>query len=275
MRRNFVIVYYGCEGSSPLVAMLKKHPQIQIPVFEHLDLPNFSQQFDRNQAADIIDSVLSTGTYPPAHEVIEARDRGSPRPERSVGFKWRAFSAPGVVEALLRNRAVVFMLMRRNVLRRALSEYYSAEYLRRPHPQFEIATLSPDARRERIAELRNRHFAADVRSVKHLIASTTRHKAAQRRSVCKPLLRAGGIVQPIFYEDLLDDSLGFLNSILDALGCDKFDASPTTQFDKVNRDRIEDQVSNLAEIEAHKPTQRAIRKYQRTVARIEQEAARG
>ena len=120
MRHNFVILFTGHEGSSPLVSMLRKHPQIAMPVFEDLDLPNFSQHFERGRVADVIEHYLSTGSYPTDIAAVNARDPDSPGPQRSIGFKWRGFSAPGVVEVLLRTNAVVFMLMRTNVLRRAL-----------------------------------------------------------------------------------------------------------------------------------------------------------
>ena len=89
--RNFVLIYSGRCGSSPIINILARQPGLCVPVFENLD----HRFIGPERAAcipEILDEVFRTGALAGARLPEHLPRFPAGETPRSIGFKWRPFS---------------------------------------------------------------------------------------------------------------------------------------------------------------------------------------
>ena len=144
--RNFVIIYSGRTGSSPVVNILARQPGICVPVFENLDR-RFICAGRTGKLPGILDRVLATGALEGAELPPHLPRFPAGETPASVGFKWRPFGNwAKICEVFLRHRVTLFVLTRRDLVELASSLYITShgnalqsEVRIDKHPQFGLA----------------------------------------------------------------------------------------------------------------------------------------
>jgi hypothetical protein len=253
-----VVLFSGREGSSALIAHLGRHPQVVVPLFEHLDRYLLEAAVP---AADLVHlplalrRTLRAGRFEPGWFAGEGA--GLPAPDaagRRTLFKWRGWRLDAAVaEALAAEGAGLFLLQRRDLLGLHLSLFFGRHVLgggaRLVHPQFEILHLPPAARPGYLAALQARRFHADVPA---LVAAMAGQVAAQRaRLAALAGFAAHGVaLVPIWYEAFLGAPEGVLRDMLAALGLAWDPAVAGCEYVKTMRADLRAQVENRAAVEA-------------------------
>ena len=240
--RNFVIIYSGRTGSSPIVNILARQPGVRVPVFENLDHRFVGPERARD-IAPILDAVFATGRLEGA-ELPEHLPRfpEDATPE-STGFKWRPYGDwPRVCEVFRRHDVMLFVLSRRDVVELASSLYITSvgnslqdEVAISKHPQFGLA-LEGRAATERAAieKLQTLRLPVRPRPLYRIMRQQARVRGelAERAAEAH---RAGVPVRSIYYEDFVADNAGFIRGLLGELGWPAGAATldTTTSFEKV------------------------------------------
>jgi len=238
--RNFVIIYSGRTGSSPVVNILARQPGVCVPVFENLDR-RFVGAARAGEIPGILDGVLATGRLEGA-ELPEYLPR-FPAGETplSIGFKWRPFGDWGqVCEVLLKRDVTLFVLTRRDFVELASSLYITShgnslqsEVAIRKHPQFGLA-IGERAAVERAAIERLQTMTFPVRP--RLLYRVMRHQASMSGRLLDlgaDAQRRGVRVRSLFYEDFTADNAGFIRRMLGELGLPAGEVDTTSAFEKV------------------------------------------
>lgn len=238
--RNFVIIYSGRTGSSPVVNILARQPGICVPVFENLDR-RFIGAGRTGELPDILDRVLATGALEGAELPPHLPRFPAGETPASVGFKWRPFGNwAKICEVFLRHRVTLFVLTRRDLVELASSLYITShgnalqsEVRIDRHPQFGLA-IGTRAEVERTAIERLQTLTFPVRP--RLLYRVMRHQAtmqARLLDLATVAQRQGVPVRSIFYEDFVADKAGFIRGMLDELGLPAGDVDTATAFEKV------------------------------------------
>lgn len=239
--KNFIILYHGREGSSPIISMLSSHPEICVAGFEHMDKKNLKEFLGKDPEGfidELLYEVFNSGTAPGSKEKKISSSQ-------VVGFKWRIFGKQLTNRAIAANDCMVFLLYRSNVLRRALSYAYKLE-----HEQFKLLGKDKATKNQIINDIRSGVFMADPKFVHDNIESYVRNKNIIWRDYVDPLLKLDVKVLPVCYEDFCTMPLEFINSILGSIGVDAFEKLPDSRFSKVMREDIEVQCQNFNAIES-------------------------
>ncbi|MBX9699613.1 MAG: hypothetical protein K2X74_09255, partial [Acetobacteraceae bacterium] len=251
-----MILYSGREGSSALVAHLRRHPRIAVPFFEKLDLYMLEREVPRAAWEHLplaLRRTLRGGRYEPAF--FAPAEAGLPEPDaagRQTVFKWRGWRLdPPVAAALLAEGAGLFLLNRRDLLNLNLSLYLTRHaigggVLR--HPQFEALALRPDGRAALRAELWETRFAVDVA----ILAAEMRGQVEAKRATLGAVrdFSARGVpMRPIWYEDFLTTPEPILAGMLAALGQPWDAAVRESEYQKMSRPDLREQVENLPALE--------------------------
>lgn len=251
--RNFVIIYSGRTGSSPIINILARQPGICVPVFENLDRRFIGK--DQVQAIPgVLDRVFATGR-------LEGADlpRHLPRfPEgevpASVGFKWRPFGNwAKTCEVFLQHRVTLFVLTRRDFAELASSLYITShgnalqsEVKIERHPQFGLAIGERAAvERADIERLQSMTFPVRPR----LLYRVMRHQADMRErllDLAADAHRRGVRVRPILYEDFTADNAGFIRGMLREIGLPAGAVNTTSSFEKVMKVPATSRLEHLA-----------------------------
>jgi hypothetical protein len=254
--RHGVVLYAGREGSSAIVAHLKRHPQVAVPLFEQLDLYMLEREVPREAWEHLplaLRRTLRSGRYAPGF--FAPPEAGMPEPDaagRRTLFKWRGWrlDAP-VAEALAAEGAGLFLLNRRDLLNLNLSLYFTRHVIgggTLRHPQFEILALPPAQRASFRAGLQAQRFTVDPA----LLAEEMRGQVRSKRRILGALagFAAQGVpLRPVWYEDFLAAPQPFLVGMLAALGLPWEPAVAESEYVKMSRPDLRPQVENLAEIE--------------------------
>lgn len=224
--RNFVIIYSGRTGSSPIVNILARQPGICVPVFENLD----ARFIGRERAAEvpaILDGVFATGRLEEATLPEHLPRFPEDETPLSVGFKWRPWGGnwDGVWEVFRRHRVTLFVLSRRDFVELTSSLYITAhgnalqsEINISKHPQFGLALKEREAKeRAEIERLQTMTFP--VRP--ELLRRGMQHQAralARLLELARLAHGAGVPVRTLHYEDFVADNAGFIRGMLDEIG---------------------------------------------------------
>lgn len=266
MKKAMVIAYTGREGSSAIVSSLKRHPAINVPVFEHMDYRNA-----RNYGADAhnvsvgVKKLINGAQF---SEDIFSEKKGSERRERNdavVAFKWRMWGDNENLVGQLRSEDVIFInLLRKDFLNLGLSNYLTRRVNNKvghQHPQFEIRNMSEKEREKEIEEFRSAGFEVDPNLLledmqKYL---TSKLKLQGRLSF---LFRKGFPVYNAYYEDFLESKRCFMEKLLGHASLPFSDEVLKTAFVKVNNSDIRPQVKNLEEIECDSSILNILDEYQ-------------
>lgn len=284
--RNFIILFQGKEGSTPLVAMLDNHPEVTI-LRTKIDKTSGWEPFDihrgRRMTHRTVNNCLDIYFAPGPVDMeqlhaIYRRERSflfrPVKPEAARGFKirWKSTMAisywrRGTLIGKLAGRTsyiynpgfrrmlqgkmkqynlVVFVLVRQDMLRWALSRYHGDGTGRHGHIQFKMAKGQIDP-----ADIPKIHVDPD--RLARMIARAAR-QLDQKRTLIKKLRTREMEVHPIFYEDMLADRRRFYREILERIEVDASDATldamikQDTPFRKVHHTDISTFVQNHTEI---------------------------
>jgi hypothetical protein len=239
MARNFVIIYSGRTGSSPIVNILARQPGICVPVFENLD----HRFIGKERAAaipEILDAVFATGRLDGAALPDHLPRFPAGETPRSTGFKWRPYGDwARVCEVFRRHDVMLFVLSRRDFVEVASSLYITTHGNRLQdeveiptHPQFGIARGVEDSR-DRIAKIQAMTFPVRPRLLYRIMRQQVRARA-DLVTLAREAHDAGVPVRALAYEDFTADNEGFVEAMLAEIGmAAPADLDLTSAFEKV------------------------------------------
>lgn len=237
--KNFVIIYSGRTGSSPVVNILARQPGVCVPVFEELD-HRFIGKARAGEIDTILDAVFTTGEL--AGASIREHLPRFPAGETplSIGFKWRPYGDWKKVCAVFRRHDVmIFVFSRRDLIEVSSSLYITShgnklqkEVEIPAHPQFELVR-GIEASRDKVAKLQALTFPVRPR----LYHRTMRQQVRARADLVQLAREAHGYgvpVRSLYYEDFVADNAGFIKAMLGEIGVPVPAAPDTTSvFEKV------------------------------------------
>jgi hypothetical protein len=238
--RNFVLIYSGRTGSSPIVNILARQPGLCVPVFEDLD-HRFIGAERAARIPEILDAVFRTGALAGAALPEHLPRFPAGETPRSIGFKWRPYGDWEKVCAVFRRHDVVlFVLGRRDFVELAASLYITShgnklqdEVAIPQHPQFGLA-IAARAEVERGAIERLQHMRFPVRP--RLLYRVMRQQAnagADLLALARDAARRGVPVRALAYEDFVADNAGFIRAMLGEIGWTAAAVDTTSAFEKV------------------------------------------
>jgi len=280
--RDFIIIFEGKEGTSPLVQLLNNFEQISI-----VQLVNNAgwEPFDRHNCGPMslgdlercLDIVYDKGSIDikqlnriylkTGREPVEEFSRNG-----AVGFKMR-FTPPGIdapcmsachacnrwykkftrwrfrrlmFDLLRRHDVLVFMAVRQDVFRWGLSEYHGDGTGKQGHIQFKLAS-------GRISRDDIDRIHVDCAQLEKLVSRCERAHA-RKRKLMEDFRLAGIRTYPLIYEQFLTDRHGYFKQLFGFLEMeisrDEIDAAMRkgAYFEKVHPDDISGFVENHEEV---------------------------
>lgn len=274
--RNFIIFFAEKEGTSPLLRLLNNFEQISIihqvntQDWEPFDIQNRGAMTLRNLER-CLDMVFNQESVDLKQlNQIYTKTANKPLEEFSgnevTGLKMR-FTTPAknslfwnrlpknftassfrlmMFNVLKKNDVVVFLALRQDILRWALSKYHGDGTGKPGHLQFKLA--SGKLKRNAIGKIH-----VDSARLKILISQCV-EAHARKRCLVEDLKQAGIQTHFLVYEDFLQDKREYLNQILGIL---ELDASSEelaaalkrgAYFEKVHSNDIANFVVNHAEV---------------------------
>lgn len=277
--RHAVILYAAREGSSAIVSHLRRHPRIAVPVFEQLDHYLVEQEVPperRRHLAAALRRVFRTGTYSPDFFAEgsgeEVPDATAAAEGRRVVFKWRGWGLDAAVAEVFAAEGVgVFLLNRRDLLNLGLSLHFTREVVgggELVHPQFAVVEMPEAERPAYLAALRSRRFRVEPGR----LAAEMREHLGAKRAVLDAMagFAARGIpVRPLWYEEFRDAPEPFLTALLARLGLKLWRQVLRTEYVKVSREDMREQVENPAELEADPAIRGLLEEWARYCAEVE------
>lgn len=231
---NFLFLFAGREGSSPIIDWLGNHPDVIVPLFEDLDW--YNEDIRRYQPIHrLADLVYRYGDWAAAKESF-ATTAGLPAPshvDKSIGFKWRIWADPTSIAAVLaRHRVKVFHLFRENVLELAVSSYFSNVVIPQlekeqgldlgggGHFQFALAAMDQQQQARYLARRSQIRFSVPPDVLTRIITDIKDTKQMVHDNYCA-VLRAHSV--PVFslrYEDFVSDQERFFRAVCGELDMD-------------------------------------------------------
>lgn len=269
--RNFIILFQEKEGTTALSNLLSNINGVEYishrtkqplePLNKHhcgeMKLNNYYKCINwiynnEEEGFDEIDQIYfkSSGNH------LAPVDKN-----KSVGFKlrlWppkkgkyhRLLTMPGfensMINILKKNNVVVFLAVRQDIFRWALSKYHGDGTGKKGHIQFKLASgkvKKEDLKKIKVNPLRFR-----------MILQSCKFRHWRKKSLFKKLKRKGLEVYPITYEDFLADNKAVLKYILDKLNISEFDneideaINKGTKYKKVHSNDISEFVINHEEV---------------------------
>jgi hypothetical protein len=223
MARNFVIIYSGRTGSSPIVNILARQPGLCVPVFENLD-HRFIGKERATRIAEILDEVFVTGRLEGVELPPHLPRFPADETPRSIGFKWRPYGDwARVCEVFRRHDVMLFVLSRRDFVEVASSLYITAhgnrlqDEVKIPaHPQFGIAKGVAESR-DRIARMQEMTFPVHPRLLYRVMRQQVRARA-DLVTLAREAHDVGVPVRALAYEDFTADNQGFIKTMLTEIG---------------------------------------------------------
>lgn len=242
MARNFIILFEEKEGSTPIVRLLDNFDSIDIvrqvsntgwePFDLHCSGPISSRDYsrcleliygdDRNYMDRLNAIYTTTAEYP-----LRPFNK-----DNSVGFKMRfrpqqsnrwlmLLAGPAFRRSSIKcfrdNDVVVFVTVRQDVFRWALSKYHGDGTGQPGHLQFKLANKKIDR-----AQIPKIHV--DMEAFRQVLARCER-LLMQKRQLLERLERNGVSAWPLFYESFCEDKKAFFTDVLARL------ESPSTEQD--------------------------------------------
>lgn len=223
MSRNFVIIYSGRTGSSPIVNILARQPGVCVPVFENLD-HRFIGKERAPRIAEILDEVFATGRLEGAELPPHLPRFPEGETPRATGFKWRPYGDwAKVCEVFRRHDVMLFVLSRRDFVEVASSLYITThgnrlqdEVAIPTHPQFGVA-FGKEESRDRIAKIQEMTFPVHPRLLYRVMRQQVRARA-DLVTLAREAHDAGVPVRALAYEDFTADNEGFIKAMLAEIG---------------------------------------------------------
>ena len=261
MGSNFILYYAGREGSSPIIDGLASHPNVSVTVFEHLEKRNMEQFFTPNSVGNLLSSYFSGHVSSSGSRV--SLDI-SPKTNNDVvyGLKFRPWGNKAVIiKSLLKHKAVILSLMRRDIVNHALSIYYTSVVLPKlnddelsayaGHPQFKLLRMSSEERDATRKALKGISFNVDAEKFIEIMTNIGNRRLENHEDYVAPAAKRGVKVKRIYYEDFCSHPENFFRDLLTNIGLDYSDKVLSTKYTKVNSTDMRMQVSNIQEIESH------------------------
>lgn len=251
--KNVVVIYSGREGSSAIVSSLGKHSKISLPIFEHMDFSNIKNKFGNSVFDKVhigIGNLLAGCEF---GENIFDEEPSCDYSSKKVVFKWRPWGDMEKISSVLKkNKTLLVSLARRDVVNHGLSKYFTNRVVGEGkgfyHPQFHVNKLSEEEKSKYIKKLRESCFNVDIDLYVKDLKEYVDAKQIMHNKV--NLMRKRGVdVKEVFYEDFLEDKERFLSSLLFDIGLDYEDDVARSDFKKVNRNDLRDQVENIIDVE--------------------------
>lgn len=239
MARNFVIIYSGRTGSSPIVNILARQPGLCVPVFENLD-HRFIGRERAPEIAAILDGVFATGRLEGAELPVHMPRFPEGEVPQAIGFKWRPYGDwARVCEVFRRHDVMLFVLSRRDFVEVASSLYITTHGNRLQneveipgHPQFGIAKGVAESR-DSIAKMQAMTFPVRPRLLYRIMRQQVRARA-DLVTLAREAHDAGVPVRALAYEDFTADNQGFIKALLAEIGMPAPAALDlTSDFEKV------------------------------------------
>lgn len=239
MARNFVIIYSGRTGSSPIVNILARQPGLCVPVFENLD-HRFIGRERAPEIAAILDGVFATGRLEGAELPVHMPRFPEGEVPQAIGFKWRPYGDwARVCEVFRRHDVMLFVLSRRDFVEVASSLYITTHGNRLQneveipgHPQFGIAKGVAESR-DSIAKMQAMTFPVRPRLLYRIMRQQVRARA-DLVTLAREAHDAGVPVRALAYEDFTADNEGFIKALLAEIGMPAPAALDlTSDFEKV------------------------------------------
>lgn len=242
--KNFVIFFNGHEGSTAIISHLKKlENMVDIIWYEPFDNCHLKKRLGGRDLKNIFKAVFSNHTqgYTVASKIYKSY---SDKPltkfsaNKSVGFKMRCRAFNDIHPILKEKKVVVFVLIRRNIARWALSRC-------RPNSlQFKLVRKEIDQNPKLDVDLKL--FEQKVELCQRLLK--------EKKDLLNTCRKLGIEAHPIYYEDYCEDKVGFFTNIFGKLGIrmdkkhiESF-ANRDVYFKKVHDDDISKFVTNYQEV---------------------------
>lgn len=280
--KNFVVFFTEKEGTSPLMRLLDNFQKVSIvhqvnnSGWEPFDRHNCGQMSLRNlerclqlifenrsEYSSELNDIYTTTAKSPLCDIGGGGITGfkmrftPPRnqPSYMATFApWRKSYQKYVnksfrrmmIELLRRNNVVVFIAVRQDALRWALSKYHGDGTGRPGHMQFKLA--SGDLRRSEIEKIE-----VDCIRLEQLVLQYE-SELSQKRQLIVDLRSVGVKTEPLLYEEFLADKYSYFSQLLQAVGLDvsREDISDAIAggeyFTKVHSDDISEFVKNHEEV---------------------------
>ena len=259
---DFILLFNGREGSSPLITQLSNHPQVLVPIFEQFDRRVLQPRLENNGMAieDFISQILNRSLSETTKKIIKnavGKEMVSRLEQCSttdiIGFKWRPWGNPSVLKQKLIYPVKFLTIARINLLHLALSLLFS-EKLRedRPelseHPQFYAKSLSDDEYQKFFESLMNTRIRPSEHKVTHLM----RHLIQQKQGLIRYMGEIlGGKPLIVFYEEIFSSSGDGLRVVFEFLDLPPYaeEKQPSTStFRKSGMSDPSVQVENYEEL---------------------------
>lgn len=265
--RNFIIFFEEKEGTTPLVHLLKNFSQVDIVQQENIIEPFDSHccgQMPISRIKRSLDIIYGKENpdFTTLNMLYSKTAQGNLREfsrQNSVGFKMR-FTPPAIKDKLFmrhsfkrmmfdlleRKRVVVFLAVRQDILRWALSKYHGDGTGKKGHLQFKLAKGL--ITREQIGKIH-----VDCSRLAKILKKCERSHARKRRMM-QELKERGVPTFPLLYEDFLIDKPSYFTRLFAHLGVDvsrsdiDMALQDGTKMKKVHSSNISDFVLNHEEV---------------------------
>lgn len=251
--KNFVIFFLANTGSSAIISHLKKlKDNISIVGFEPFDECHMrNKKIQPNDLKRMLDMLLkkeakfdenTNENVRNAIDKIYVKYRDDPFPEfdksRSIGFKMRLKDWETIAEPIKNNDTVVFILLRENVFKWALSLYDFKS------SQFSLIKGQIE---------KNPKVTVDIEKFKEILHRCQTNLEARYRLIER--LDADGVsVYPLYYEEYCNDKEKFFRDFFDTVeipmskdALKEFSEIPN-YFKKVHDDDVKKFVLNYDEL---------------------------
>ena len=281
MRSDFVILYYGREGSSPIIDGLSRHPDIYVPVFEHLDdycyptLPALE-----NRPVDtVLKALFSRSQTGWLTSVIEGFSPHRFRTAKSIGLKWRPWGDLQQVSRVFgSNNVTLYILLRKHEWQRRMSIYFTNNVLSgqlgfekdaagNVHPQFAMKEFSDEKYEKYIQTMGRLNFDLDPEHLADMIFDSI-HLKQQLLSQVRQLAESGTNVVVVYYEDFVYRKREFFEQWLSRIS---LPFSPKVLISGIRKSTPDFRtvVHNCKDLLASKPVQNAMQEWRNLLATIE------
>jgi hypothetical protein len=223
--RDFVLFFDEKEGTTPIIRLLDNFPQVEVirtmgewePFDRHATGP--MQLSTLRQCLDMVFSRAPVAEINEIYQRTATRALSPFRGDDSIGFKMRFTPPEGasqdhfsrmMLEVLKRHDVLVFLAVRQDLLRWALSKYHGDGTGRPGHIQFRLAS----------GKLARNEIPRITVELDRLERTIDRCEAihAEKRMLMTKLQDAGLEVVPVRYEDFLADPATSLTGLVARLG---------------------------------------------------------
>ena len=224
MARNFLIFYWGREGSSAIISTLSGQPEINVPLFEALEKRQLGDAYDSARVAELLDEMFTTGCNPVPNSrdaSIFDKDAAARARAQSIGIKLRPPpDMTSVMEIMARHKVQPFILVRTDVTEavasQLLSEVAQAHDPSFAHPQFKKLAKRPEHWDSFRSEWNQRRATATPSTLRRLLDERLWVMRSQVELALR--LRQGGFSPRLLhYSDYTSDPATFVSRVMTAL----------------------------------------------------------